>query len=195
MRIAVFCPDPILTEAIGSFVTHSVGYPVEACQTHLGHAKDIVETQKVDAFLVTEEFTDEASRFTLQKLAESTGVKVVLLATKPVTRENTEGFHLVLNSFMGPGAFHSSLRRLANEIEARKRELNPPKTVRHSAREREAAEYVRRGYSNREIAKAMQVSEQSVKNYLSNLMRKHGVDNRLQLGLLLAGVIEKPENE
>lgn len=176
-------------------MSNSAGYSVEACQTHLGHATDIVETQKVDVLLVTDEFADEASRFTLQKLAESFGVKLVLLAMKPVPRENLETFHLVINTFMGPGALYSSLRRLHDEIEARKLKLNPPKTIRHSARQREAAEYVRRGYSNREIAKAMQVSEQSVKNYISNLMRKHGVDNRLQLGLLLAGVIEQPESK
>jgi DNA-binding NarL/FixJ family response regulator len=195
MRIAVFCPDPILSEAIGCFVSHSAGYDVSACQTHLGHAAEIVESQKIDAFLVTHEFADEASRFTLQKLSESLGIKVILLATEPVPRENVGGFHSIVNSFMGPGAFYSALRRLNEEIEAKKREMNPPKTVRHSAREREAAEYVRRGLSNRDIAKAMQVSEQSVKNYLSSLMRKHGVDNRLQLGLLLAGVIEQPESE
>lgn len=60
--------------------------------------------------------------------------------------------------------------------------------VRLSSNEQKAAQFLARGASNQEIAAAMGCSEQSVKNYMRQLMRKLGCKNRVQLLLKLSRV-------
>jgi two-component system nitrate/nitrite response regulator NarL len=50
-------------------------------------------------------------------------------------------------------------------------------------REREIAYLVSRGYRNKEIAEALEISEQTVKNHLRNIFEKLGVADRLSLAL------------
>lgn len=50
-----------------------------------------------------------------------------------------------------------------------------------TARERELLTWVSRGFSNREIADALIISEHTVKNHLKNILHKLHLDNRVQL--------------
>ncbi len=52
-----------------------------------------------------------------------------------------------------------------------------------SKREREVIKYVAKGYTNREIAEALHISEQTVKCHLSRIYKKLGINNRLHLAL------------
>ena len=52
-------------------------------------------------------------------------------------------------------------------------------------RERQIASYIADGRSNRDIAVQLGISEQTVKNHLTNIFEKVGVDNRLQLALAM----------
>jgi two-component system nitrate/nitrite response regulator NarL len=54
-----------------------------------------------------------------------------------------------------------------------------------STREAAIARLVAKGWSNRQIADHHDLLEQSVKNALSNVYRKLGIDNRVQLTLLV----------
>ena len=61
------------------------------------------------------------------------------------------------------------------------------RSPRLTKREREVLDYVRSGQSNKEVAQHLGVTEQSVKVYVSNLLRKTGATNRHELGYLLVG--------
>lgn len=54
-------------------------------------------------------------------------------------------------------------------------------------RELDLARALVKGHSNRTIAEKLGLTEQSVKNRLSGLYRKFGVNNRLELVVLLLG--------
>jgi DNA-binding NarL/FixJ family response regulator len=56
-----------------------------------------------------------------------------------------------------------------------------------SAREREVAELVRAGHTNREIAAELFLSEKTIENHLSRIFGKLGVRSRAQLAATLAG--------
>lgn len=61
-----------------------------------------------------------------------------------------------------------------------------------SAKEAAMARLVAKGWSNRQIAARYHILEQSVKNTLSHVYRKLGLENRVQLTLLVtAGKIRK----
>ena len=67
--------------------------------------------------------------------------------------------------------------------EHRRRADEPAPATSLTARERQIVAAVAEGTSNREIATALGLSEQTVKNHLSNIFDKTGVSNRLELAL------------
>ena len=62
----------------------------------------------------------------------------------------------------------------------------PPRTpVALTPREQQIALAIADGRTNRDIAARLGITEQTVKNHLTSIFVKVGVDNRLQLGLAL----------
>ena len=55
-------------------------------------------------------------------------------------------------------------------------------------REREIAELIGRGDTNKQIARRLAITERTVKAHLSGIFRKLGIADRLKLALLAAGV-------
>jgi DNA-binding NarL/FixJ family response regulator len=49
-----------------------------------------------------------------------------------------------------------------------------------SAREIEVLDYIARGYSNKEIARALKISDQTVKNHITSILKKLAVNDRTQ---------------
>jgi len=49
-----------------------------------------------------------------------------------------------------------------------------------SAREIEVLDYIARGNSNKEIARALKISDQTVKNHITSILRKLAVNDRTQ---------------
>lgn len=52
-----------------------------------------------------------------------------------------------------------------------------------SKREKEVIKFVAKGYTNKEIAEVLHISEQTVKCHLSRIYKKLGINNRLHLAL------------
>jgi DNA-binding NarL/FixJ family response regulator len=67
--------------------------------------------------------------------------------------------------------------------------------LRLSARRRQCAEMVAEGWTNKEIAAAMGISEKSVANYLYAVYNATGCDNRTQLALLMVSAFPPPQPE
>ena len=63
-----------------------------------------------------------------------------------------------------------------------------------TAREREVLELVARGRSNKEIAAALAIAENTVKNHLKNILEKLHLENRVQAATFAVreGLIKKP---
>ncbi len=53
-----------------------------------------------------------------------------------------------------------------------------------TARERDVLKLIAKGYSNAEIAKKLFISPHTVKNHVSNIYRKMGMDDRTQVALM-----------
>ncbi|MCM3038120.1 response regulator transcription factor [Paenibacillus motobuensis] len=93
-----------------------------------------------------------------------------------------------------PGIWLEYLRAVASEEAPMTSELalrilqefslqKPNQTGHHplTNREREILDLVAQGMTNREIAKALDISDQTVKNHLKNIMHKLHLENRVQL--------------
>lgn len=80
------------------------------------------------------------------------------------------------------------MQRLMQGLSARNSEPPEPALDRLSQRERQVAEAVARGASNKEIARVMGITERTVKAHLSAAYEKLGVRDRMHLSLVVNGV-------
>jgi DNA-binding NarL/FixJ family response regulator len=73
-------------------------------------------------------------------------------------------------------------RWLEKQLETARRSYSEPGSPFHplSDREMEVLECVVRGMSNKEIAALLGISHQTVKNHVTSVLRKFGVDDRTQ---------------
>jgi len=77
------------------------------------------------------------------------------------------------------------MQRLMQGLATRTNEANEPALDKLSQRERQVAEAVARGSTNKEIARVMGITERTVKAHLSAAFEKLGVRDRMQLSLLV----------
>ena len=68
-----------------------------------------------------------------------------------------------------------------------RRQVTQVGPVRFSPRERQVVRFIMDGYSNQDIASALGLRIQTVKNHLSRIYRKLGVPNRVQLAVFAVG--------
>lgn len=80
------------------------------------------------------------------------------------------------------------MRRLMQGLAARNSEPPEADLDRLSQRERQVAEAVARGATNKEIARVMGITERTVKAHLSAAYEKLGVRDRMHLSLVVNGV-------
>jgi len=77
------------------------------------------------------------------------------------------------------------LNVLLNRVLEGKRPAPRPR-MRFTEREQDVLRQLVLARSNREIAQALSIREQTVKSYIARMMRKVGVDNRIALSILVA---------
>ena len=97
-----------------------------------------------------------------------------------VTRQVAQGQYLINDSVLSKPVVASrvlkSFRDLADEVDQEVEPLFIPLSV----REVEVLDYIAKGNSNKEIARAMSISDQTVKNHITSIMRKLAVNDRTQ---------------
>lgn len=77
------------------------------------------------------------------------------------------------------------MRRLTQGLATRSNESTEPALDKLSLRERQVAEAVARGSTNKEVARVMGITERTVKAHLSAAFEKLGVRDRMQLSILV----------
>jgi DNA-binding NarL/FixJ family response regulator len=91
-----------------------------------------------------------------------------------------EGEYLINDSVLAKPVLASkvlkSFRDLAEEVDQEAEPLYIPL----STREVQVLDYIAKGNSNKEIARAMTISDQTVKNHITSIMRKLAVNDRTQ---------------
>ncbi|MFE6226964.1 response regulator [Streptomyces sp. NPDC057854] len=95
---------------------------------------------------------------------------------------------------LSPAVTRQLMRHVAGRPEARPRRATAAERLAGLAdREREVAVAVGRGASNAEIAAALYMSVPTVKTYVSRLLAKLGLNNRVQIALLVhdAGLLDE----
>jgi DNA-binding NarL/FixJ family response regulator len=101
----------------------------------------------------------------------------------PAIRAVADGKYVINNKFLTkPDAFRWIIEQLeegANSGETAQEQYTPL-----SPREMEILVFITRGASNKEIAHELGISRQTVKNHMSSVLRKIGVEDRTQAAVL-----------
>jgi DNA-binding NarL/FixJ family response regulator len=80
------------------------------------------------------------------------------------------------------------MRRLMQGLARHSGDIPKPALDILSQRERQVAQAVSQGSTNKEIARVMGITERTIKAHLSSIFEKLGVRDRMQLSLLVNGV-------
>ena len=70
-----------------------------------------------------------------------------------------------------------------------------PRLATLTAQERKILDLIAEGYTNRQIADALFLAEKTVKNYVSNLLAKLGMERRTQAATFAARLSERSTQE
>lgn len=89
------------------------------------------------------------------------------------------GQSLISENLLSRPLVASRVLRQFRELEGTD-ETDDPLYVPLSAREIEVLDYIARGNSNKEIARALKISDQTVKNHITSILRKLAVNDRTQ---------------
>ncbi len=169
-----------------------------------GQVLDMAEAFKPDVVFVQREIVAEggAGEAFLRRLHEIAPKSKIVITASVVTEADARG-HLqagaasVILKSLDPLLFVKCARRvMANEVwlleqegvqPPRAPQGSPPRNLRPvdtlTKREKTVISYLTQGWRNREIARQLTISEQTVKNHLRTIYDKVGVSDRLELVL------------
>lgn len=94
-------------------------------------------------------------------------------------RRVSRGEYLINENFLSKPLVASRVLKQFSELSASDRDVEPL-FVPLSNREIEVLDYIAQGNSNKEIARALGISDQTVKNHITSILRKLAVNDRTQ---------------
>jgi DNA-binding NarL/FixJ family response regulator len=94
-------------------------------------------------------------------------------------RQVSRGEHLINENVLAKPAVASQLLQQFTDFTTADKEVEPL-FIPLSQREIEVLEQIARGNSNKEIARALSISDQTVKNHITSILRKLAVNDRTQ---------------
>jgi DNA-binding NarL/FixJ family response regulator len=198
-RIYICTEHPIVFAAIqSSLVTKNPRCAIHRLPGNAGHCEQpgivIVDTLTVPQWLgVLVSWSDRETKFILlvpggSNAAEyrfanlQLGIHGIVTITSDFEEEILMAIKAVSN-----GDVWFSRRVLQTLILGVKRRAasfkNPRENACFTSREEQVCQFVKQGFSNKEISAALKISERTVKFHVSNILRKSGLSSRRQLSV------------
>jgi DNA-binding CsgD family transcriptional regulator len=186
MRVSVFSRERLFGTSLGSLLAHEGQFKVVGVESNPARCISISKEGLVQVVVLDAcSFHTTDGEFFLG--ARETGdFKLLAVGSTP----NGDFDANVARSAL-PQELFESVRSLVSRSRAapltiRERGVQYGRRMDLTQREYDVAVLISRGYSNRRIAEDTGLSEQTVKNYASTIMRKLRCENRVQVALKLA---------
>lgn len=126
-----------------------------------------------------DEYVSQAMRFGAKGyLLKDTPSEALAVAIRSVYQGYT---------YLGPGLFEKALNSNVKPIAVQP--SYPPKLAELSSRELEVLRLIASGYSNREIAKTLYISEKTVKNHVTSILSQLNLRDRTQAALFASSFL------
>lgn len=203
IRIAVIDDHPIFREGVVYTLKSTSRFDVVAVGGSLEEAARIAAEKPLDVMLLDISMPGGgvAAAHEVSRIAPN--VKLIMLTASEREEDVTTSLQAGVKGYLLKGtsgpefakvveAVHNGERyvspglaaRLLAQMQAAVTEM-PAEQSTLTAREREIMEHVEQGLTNKEIARNLSVSEKTVKHYMTSIMSKLHVRNRLEAVLLL----------
>lgn len=205
IRIAIADDHPIFREGLRRLLEAEADFVVAGEAGDGDEAVAVVRRTRPDILLLDLAMPRMTGLGTLRELAASTYPTRTILLTASITNEEivhalqlgaagvllkhsaTQLLYKCIRSVMA-GQYWVGRDSVANLVTTlreavRSAEAPPPPRAGLTRRERDIIREVTEGSTNRDVAARFGISEQTVKNHLSNIFDKLGVSTRLELAL------------
>jgi two-component system, NarL family, nitrate/nitrite response regulator NarL len=203
VRVVLAEDHRLVREGLRALLEAQDGFTIvgEAVDGH--ETVDIVERLQPDLVLLDVSMPGYSGLDALRELADRPHGAKILLVTASIEREDiavalqlgarglvlkesaSEALLSAIRTVLGGGLWlgDAAVSELVTPSERRSRPAAAKSAFGLTPREREILESITAGLSNREIAAALSLSEQTVKHHLSSIFDKTGTSSRLELAL------------
>ncbi|EFH86493.1 LuxR C-terminal-related transcriptional regulator [Ktedonobacter racemifer] len=208
IRVIIIDEQPLFREGIRATLQRMGNCEIIGESTDATEVLDIIRTNTADVALIDAGLTSsdplEIARQTRhlaprtaiimltpsedeERLFQSIKVGAAAYYTRNITSEElvdavrkvSQGEYLINDDVLSKPQLASRVLRSFHELTVEKEEGTPKDSYSPlSSREVEILDYIARGNSNKEIAKSLKISDQTVKNHITSILKKLSVSDR-----------------
>lgn len=208
IRVIIIDEQPLFREGIRATLQRMGNCEIIGESTDATEVLDIIRTNTADVALIDAGLTSsdplEIARQTRhlaprtaiimltpsedeERLFQSIKVGAAAYYTRNITSEDlvdavrkvSQGEYLINDDVLSKPQLASRVLRSFHELTVEKEEGAPKDSYSPlSSREVEILDYIARGNSNKEIAKSLKISDQTVKNHITSILKKLSVSDR-----------------
>ncbi|KQU51141.1 two-component system response regulator [Bosea sp. Leaf344] len=198
--IAIVDDHPLMAEGIASILNRRGGFRLVATGKVAEDVYDIAERHRPDVLVVDLNMPGDIFVSTSRALAASPEMKIVVFTASTSAEHAVKALNAGASAYVLKGsaseelfdAIAAALRgevhitpvfaaKVIGALQSKALEKRAAEKIRLSAREDQIVRLLLCGKQNREIARTLSLSEKTVKSYMTNLMQKLNVRNRLEV--------------
>jgi two-component system, NarL family, nitrate/nitrite response regulator NarL len=202
IRTAIVDDHPLFREGVAKLLARTPGMEIVADGSTAADAVKIVQQLVPDVLLLDLKLPDDGAAAASTIAREHPGVRIVILTASDLDSDVAAMLQLGVHGYLLKGCTGQEIVRAVQRVYAGEFYVTPslaarlltemstpaPKTEdgaeELSSREEIILAQVSKGLTNKEIARALNLREKTVKHYMTNIMQKLGVRNRLEAVLM-----------
>lgn len=198
--IAIVDDHPLMAEGIASLLGRRGGFRLVATGKIADDVFDIAERHRPDVLIVDLNMPGDIFLATTRALAAMPSMKIVVFTASTSTEHAVKALDAGASAYVLKGSASEELfdaiaaarrgevhitpvfaAKVIGALQTKALEKRAADKIRLSAREDQIVRLLLCGKQNREIARTLSLSEKTVKSYMTNLMQKLNVRNRLEV--------------
>jgi two-component system, NarL family, nitrate/nitrite response regulator NarL len=202
IRTAVVDDHPLFREGVAKLLARTPGIEIVADGSTGVAAVKIAEEFQPDILLLDLKLPDDGAAAASRIAREHPGVRIVILTASDADSDVAAMLQLGVHGYLLKGCTGQEIVRAVQRVYAGEFYVTPSLAARLltemstpaakaaessedlSSREEIILAQVSKGLTNKEIARALNLREKTVKHYMTNIMQKLGVRNRLEAVLM-----------
>jgi DNA-binding NarL/FixJ family response regulator len=201
IRIAVIDDHPLFREGVVKLLAGTPGIEVVAHGNTAADAVSIARDLSPDVMLIELKLPDDGAAAVSAIARKHPGIRIVILTVSENHKDLTAMLQLGVHGYLLKGCTGQEIVRAARLVQAGElcvtsslapsllAEATPPRrppgeTEDLSSREVIILAQVSKGLTNKEIARALNLREKTVRHYMNHIMQKLGVCSRYEAALM-----------
>ncbi len=202
IRTAIVDDHPLFREGVAKLLARTPGVEIVADGSTAADAINIVKQFMPDVLLLDLKLPDDGVDAAATIAREHPGVRIVILTASDCDSDVAAMLQLGVHGYLLKGCTGQEIVRAVQRVYAGEFYVTPSLAARLlteltapppkaddgseelSRREEIILAQVSKGLTNKEIARALNLREKTVKHYMTNIMQKLGVRNRLEAALM-----------